>query len=42
MKTLGNFKKMKKGFETLTNAQTKAHQTEKLWTGWELNINEYI
>ena len=39
MKTLGNFKK-NNGFETLTNAQTKAQQTEKLWTEWDLNVSE--
>ena len=39
MKTFVNFKN-KNGFETLTNAQTKAQQTEKLWTEWDLNVNE--
>ena len=39
MKTLGNFKK-NHCFETLTNAQTKAQQTEKLWTEWDLNVSE--
>ena len=39
MKTLGNFKK-NHCFETLTNAQTKAQQTEILWTEWDLNVSE--
>ena len=32
--------KKNNGFQTLTNAQTKAQQTDKLWTEWDLNVSE--